>query len=283
MDKFYFLQFYALLRREIQEHRHLFIGAPAILALLLLVFAIWVLNQLEGEDVAAGVEYLAMLFEGLSPIEMAPLIMPLAIPFNIVLYVCAVVYLVNTLYQDRKDGSVLFWQSMPVSNLQTVLSKVVTIMAVAPLFYIAVISALYFVSIILLSLVGLSQGVQIAGLGYLLMAALVSLLLIYLSTVLTALWLLPTMGWFLLFSAYSKRVPLMAAIGIFILLGFVEDLVFKTQYFANWVESRSDPNQYILFNFSDVADRLFNYDMLFGIFVGAILITGAVYMRRFTD
>jgi len=36
-------------------------------------------------------------------------------------------------------------------------------------------------------------------------------------------------------------------------------------------------------SFGDVFDRIFNYDMLFGIVVGAILIAGAVLMRRFID
>lgn len=42
-------------------------------------------------------------------------------------------------------------------------------------------------------------------------------------------------------------------------------------------------NQYVIMSFSDVFERLFNYDMLFGIFMGSILMLGAVLMRRFTD
>jgi hypothetical protein len=47
MDKFALLKFYALLKREVLEHRNIFIGAPVVVALLLLVAATWVATQLD--------------------------------------------------------------------------------------------------------------------------------------------------------------------------------------------------------------------------------------------
>jgi len=229
------------------------------------------------------VEYLSIMFDGLSPGEMAPMFLMPAIPFIMMLYACVLIYLLNALYQDRKDLSVYFWQSMPVSNLGTVLSKVVTVIAVVPAFYVAILFVVYLLAVTALSLLGLSYDVEVAGLGYMLMAAVVSLLLFYVSAFLAALWLLPTIGWLLLFSAFAKRTPVMWALGVFILLGLVEDLIFGTQFLGNWVESRSNFRQYIVLDFPMAMDRLFSYDMLFGLVVGAILITGAVYMRRFVD
>jgi len=276
-------QFVALLRREVLENRALFIAAPAVLALVLSVFALWAISMAPGEQLAAGVEYLSIMFDGLSPGEMAPMFLMPAIPFIMMLYACVLIYLLNALYQDRKDLSVYFWQSMPVSNLGTVLSKVVTVIAVVPAFYVAILFVVYLLAVSALSLLGLSYDVEVAGLGYMLMAAVVSLLLFYVSAFLAALWLLPTIGWLLLFSAFAKRTPVLWALGVFILLGLVEDLIFGTQFLGNWVESRSSFRQYIVLDFPMAMDRLFSYDMLFGLVVGAILITGAVYMRRFVD
>lgn len=276
-------QFVALLRREVLENRALFIAAPAVLALVLSVFALWAISMAPGEQLAAGVEYLSIMFDGLSPGEMAPMFLMPAIPFIMMLYACVLIYLLNALYQDRKDLSVYFWQSMPVSNLGTVLSKVVTVIAVVPAFYVAILFVVYLLAVTALSLLGLSYDVEVAGLGYMFMAAVVSLLLFYVSAFLAALWLLPTIGWLLLFSAFAKRTPVMWALGVFILLGLVEDLIFGTQFLGNWVESRSNFRQYIVLDFPMAMDRLFSYDMLFGLLVGAILITGAVYMRRFVD
>lgn len=276
-------QFVALLRREVLENKTLFIAAPAVLALVLSVFALWIISMAPSASIAEGVEYLSIMFDGLSPTEMAPMFLMPAIPFIVMLYGCVVIYLLNALYQDRKDLSVFFWQSMPVSNFGTVLSKVVTVVAVVPVFYVAILFVVYLLLVITLSLLGLSYDVHVAGLGYMFMAAVVSLLLFYVSAFLAALWLLPTIGWLLLFSAFAKRTPVMWALGVFILLGFVEDLIFGTQFLGNWIESRVNFRQYVVLDFSMAMDRLFSYDMLFGIVVGAILITGAVYMRRFVD
>lgn len=283
MNNFRVRQFYALIKREVLEHTTLFIYAPAILAVVLLLGTAWLMSLAPDEQVALAIEYAAMLFDGLSPLEMAPLFMLLAIPFIIVLSICGLTYLLNTLFQDRKDSSVLFWQSMPVSNLRTVSSKLTTVLAVAPLFYVAILFVLYLLSMIWLTILGISYDISISGLGYMFMAAVVSLVLVYLSMVIAGLWLFPTVGWLLLFSAFAKRAPALSAIGVYMLLLFIEEFVFGTQFLVNWVESRSNPNQYVIFEFSDVVDRLFNYDMLFGLVVGAILVTGATLMRRFAD
>lgn len=283
MDKFDLLQFYALLKREVLEHRNVFIGAPAVLAGLILVFNVWVMSLIPEDTLATGIEYAAMLFDGLSPLEMAPIFMILAIPFMLVLYLVGLIYLINALYQDRREMSVLFWQSMPVSNLRTVLSKVVTIAAVVPIFYVAILFALYLVGMIWVTVLGLSYDVEIAGLGYMFLAAVASLILVYLSALFTALWLLPSIGWLLLFSAFARKTPLLWALGVYLLFFLLEDLIFGTQYMANWAESRSNPSQYLIFSFQDVFGKFFSYDMLFGVLIGSILIAGAVLMRRYID
>lgn len=283
MFNFRIMQFYALLKREVLEHMTMFLFAPLVLAAVILLAVIWVMNLLTDDDLAVIIEYAATLFNGLSPTEMAPIFMLLAIPFLVVLLVCTLAFLLNTLFQDRKDASVLFWQSMPVSNLQTVLSKIVAIVAIAPALYMGVLLSLYLILVVWLSLLGASYDVEIAGLGYMFMAAAVSLMLVYLSAIVAGLWLLPTLGWLLLFSSYATRAPAMWALGVFFALLFLEDFIFGSQFLVNWIESRSNPAQYVIFSFSDIFDRLFNYDMLFGVLVGSILISGAVVMRRYTD
>lgn len=283
MFNFRVMQFYALLKREVLEHTTLFIYAPLVLGGLILLAVTWVMSLLSSESITALIDQAAKLFNGLSPTEMAPIFMLLALPFIIVLVVCALTYVLNTLFQDRKDSSVLFWHSMPVSNLQTVISKVVAVVAVAPALYMVVLFVLYLVLAVWLAILGASHDIAVAGLGYMFMAAVVSLLLVYLSSIIAGLWLLPTLGWLMLFSAYARRAPAMWALGVFMALLFLEDFIFGSQFLANWVESRSNPAQYLIFAFSDVADRLFSYDMLFGVVVGSILLTGAVMMRRYTD
>lgn len=180
--------------------------------------------------------------------------------------------------------SVLFWQSMPVSNFKTVLSKVVTVVIVAPLFYVAIIFGLYLIGMIWLTALGIANDIDLVGIGWMFLAALASLVLIYLSSFLASLWLFPTLGWLLLFSAFAKKTPLLWAIGVFFMVGILEDFIFGTQYLANWVESRAtNPAQYLIFDIQNVLSKLFNYDMFFGLALGSILVAGAIFMRRYTD
>lgn len=283
MFKFRLQQFAALLKRELIEHPGLFLWAPVLLAAVLLLASIWILSLAPGQEIAAGIDYLAVVFDGLSPVEMAPLFLLGAVPFIVLLYLCGIVYLLNALFQDRKDGSVLFWQSMPVSNTSTVLSKLATLAVVAPLCYASVMLVFYGVAVLGLGLLGMLHGAQVAGLGTLFAAAALSLLLMFFSVLSATLWLLPTVAWLLLFSAFAKRTPVMWAIGVFFLIGLLEDLLFNSQFLGNWVASRSDPNQYLITEFSSLFARFFNYEMVFGVLVGSILLVGAIHMRRFVD
>jgi len=90
-------------------------------------------------------------------------------------------------------------------------------------------------------------------------------------------------GWLLLFSAFANRTPLIWAIGVLVLLLFLEGFIFDTQFLSNWIQTRSDPDNFIIVEYGGLMDRLFSYDMFIGIVVGSILIAGAVYMRRFID
>jgi ABC-2 type transport system permease protein len=271
------------MRREYWEHWNLFVGTPAVLTLVIVVAVLWAANQPDADQLKAALEQLGVITDGMSGFSLAPLLMPAAIPYLIGLSFSVIGYLNSTLYQDRKDLSILFWQSMPVSDLKTVLSKVATVVLLAPAMLVVAMSAMFIIFGGVIAIMGLLLGVDTIGPGQMLVAALYSLLLVYLSCVLGALWLLPTIGWLLLFSAFARSLPFLWAVGTFILLIFLEDFVFGSQFLANWVESRTGIYQYIVFRLEDFPGRLFDYDMLLGILLGSILITGAVLMRRFTD
>ena len=59
----------------------------------------------------------------------------LSLPFFVVLTFVVFIYLIGSLYEDRKDRSILFWNSMPVSNTATVLIKLVTALVAVPAVY----------------------------------------------------------------------------------------------------------------------------------------------------
>jgi len=105
----------------------------------------------------------------------------------------------------------------------------------------------------------------------------------YLAFLAAAVLLFPTISWLLLFSSFANKSPALWAIGSYFLIVFLEDILFNTQFLTDWSQSRFQLNQYLVFNFGDFVERLFNYDTLIGVVFGAILISGAIFMRRFAD
>ncbi len=120
-------------------------------------------------------------------------------------------YLLGALYDDRRDRSVLFWKSLPVSDTATVLSKALSAMFLAPVIALAVSTLAYLVFVII---VGIWLGVH--GLNILPALAashpLQTLWRMALTIPLDALWSLPAIGWLLFWSAWARSKPFLWAV-----------------------------------------------------------------------
>ena len=67
-----------------------------------------------------------------------PVLFAFGITFVLVMSIHSTWYLLDCLYAERRDRSILFWKSMPLSDTETVLSKLATALLVIPLVYFAV-------------------------------------------------------------------------------------------------------------------------------------------------
>ena len=128
-------------------------------------------------------------------------------------------YCLGSLFDERKDRSVLFWKSLPVSDRDTVLSKAISALLVAPAIATGVGVGCMIAFLLLLSLfVVIHHGNPFMLLwspGNLLFNAGVAIAAIPIY----ALWALPTVGWLLLCSAWSKSKPFLWAIMIPVFAG----------------------------------------------------------------
>ena len=128
-------------------------------------------------------------------------------------------YGIGALYDERKDRSVLFWKSLPVSDAQTVLSKALSALVVAPLIAGLVAIVVLILLLLVLSVVALAYGGNPLTLVWgpasplTLMASFISWIPVY------ALWALPTIGWLMLCSAWSRSKPFLWAIMIPVFAG----------------------------------------------------------------
>lgn len=230
-----------LLKREYWENRGGFLWAPLIaggvsllLSLMAIVGGLWAANRAarNGDLHINGVNVngldLQMLTSQMTPEDMGKwadgmnftLLLSGGWPF-IVLGFVVFFYCLGALYDDRRDRSVLFWKSMPLSDTQTVLSKLTSALLVAPLLATLLAIATMLCFMLIISIVVLAHGgnpiTLIWGPGNpLSMAAgFISRIPVY------ALWALPTAGWLLLCSSWAKSKPFLWAVMLPVFAGII--------------------------------------------------------------
>jgi ABC-2 type transport system permease protein len=118
----------------------------------------------------------------------------------------------GTLYDERKDGSILFWKSMPISDSQTIFSKIITVLFVIPLVSIPFIWISQIFILLAMSSVAAGTGIHIWQ-NIWAPADFIQITIFFLSFILTnALWMAPIFAWFMLVSVTAKRAPFLTAI-----------------------------------------------------------------------
>lgn len=230
-----------LLKREYWESRGGFLWAPLVaggisllLTLMAIIAGLFAAHRAanNGDLHIDGVNVngldLGLLTRQLKPEDMAKLgegmnvtlMLSSAWPFIVLAFV-VFFYCLGALYDDRRDRSVLFWKSLPVSDSLTVLSKLASALVVAPL--LAVIAAVItmFGFMLLISVVVMAHG----GNPFTLIWAPSNPLSIaagHLAWIpVYALWALPTAGWLLLCSAWAKSKPFLWAVTLPVFAGVI--------------------------------------------------------------
>jgi ABC-2 type transport system permease protein len=213
-----------LVRREFWEHKGMFFWAPVIVSAIIAImvsFSSWkIINtnihqvEVDGERItqklsSLPVEHKLEIANGLSAGYLGAA-MPLLIMMSFVLFF----YLLGAMYDERRDRSILFWKSLPVSDQSTVLSKLAAALVAVPLIYMALSIVLSFFILIVLGIVAAIKGVNVFPLlfgnadVYLAPLQLIGLLPVYM------LWALPTVGWLLMVSAWAKSKVFLWAVGV---------------------------------------------------------------------
>ena len=223
---------YWSVRREIWEYRSIYIAPLAAAALFLLGFLIstirlpgkmraaMALNPMEGHELLAQpYDFAALLIMGTT-------------------FVVALFYCLDALHGERRDRSILFWKSLPVSDLATVLSKASIPLVVLPLLTFAITVVTQWIMLLLSAAVLLGAGLSVATLWTHLSLSQMWVMLLYHLVTVHALWYAPIFGWLLLVSGWARRAPLLWAALPLLAIGFVEKIAFNTSHFAAMLEHR---------------------------------------------
>ena len=151
-------------------------------------------------------------------------------------FIVGVFYCLDALHGERRDRSILFWKSLPVSDLTTVLSKASIPLLILPPIIFVIIAGTQFVMLLLSSAVLLSSG--LAGSTWANFNLVQQSLILIYSLIVIALWHAPIYGWALLVSGVARRATFLWAVLPLLAIGFFEKITFNTSYFASMLKDR---------------------------------------------
>ena len=269
-------QYLTLVKSEFWEHRSLWM-APASAAAFMLVTAIGGILFAPGNvrfgamsmsgDVERGVPLVSDKLMLVTTIGMASVII-------IAACVTAAVYLLDCLYAERKDRSILFWKSLPVSDRDSVLVKFGVAMIAVPagVFVLQLVTNLLLTGLVAMASRGsppwlamwhfsdwLAAQAQFAGI-----------------IAVTLLWYAPVAAWFMLASVFAGRAPLMFAVLPWVILTISERLVLGTTVVWHFAAGRLMPTP-------DPLGRLASPGLWIGLAAAAGMLYMVIRLRRYRD
>lgn len=269
------------IRRELWENRSIYIAPLAVAGVALFAFTlssivgIWErplrLNPAQPQapyDMAAGL----MMLTGI---------------------VVSVFYCIDALHSERRDRSILFWKSLPVSDVTTVLAKASIPLVILPLLTFAITVAMQWLMLLLSSAVVLGSGSSVATLWTNVSFFRMAWLLLYHILTAHALWAAPIYCWLLLVSGWPRRAAFLWAALPLVAIAGVEQIVFHTWHFAALVWSRllgaaptvasTSPDMFPTDPMTHIALGSFlgNPGLWIGLAVAAAFLAAAVRLRRY--
>jgi ABC-2 type transport system permease protein len=220
-----------LVRRELWEHRSLYIAPLAAGGVILLGFLISLAHLPSRMRTTFALDPMAQRMVLEQPYMMAAGFLMLTS------MLVGAFYSLEALHGERRDRGMLFWKSLPVSDLMTVLSKAAIPIVVLQLIAFVVTLTVNWIMLLLSSAVSLGSGMSPAMLWTRLPLVQMSAMLLYHLVILHGLWHAPFYAWFLMVSSWAKRAPFLWAVVPPLAIGILEKVAFNTSYFAGMLWS----------------------------------------------
>ena len=276
---------YWSVRRELWENRSIYIAPLAVAAVFLVAFLIgaihppvkiqdtMALDPMRHQDlVEQPYTFAAFLFMGTT-------------------FIVAVFYSLEALYSERRDRSVLFWKSLPVSDLTTVLAKLSVPLVILPLVTFAVTIVTQWIMLLLSSALMLARGQSVAALWSHLPLFQMSLMLLFHIVAIHGLQFAPVYSWMLLVSSWARRAPLLWAVLPPLAIGVAERIAFHTSHFADLLgyllgggpEVVTGKMQMLPLTPLAVGEFLIHPGLWIGLAIAAAFLAAAVRLRRYRE
>jgi len=216
--------FYWSIRRELWENRSIYIAPLIAAGVVLFGFAISIIGLPERRRAALLLDPARQRAAIEMPYDVAAMI------FILTAFIVGVFYCLDALHGERRDRSILFWKSLPVSDLTTVLSKAIVPLAILPLLTFVITLATQFIMLLMSTAVLIPSGLGTTTLTVLPYVQMSVVLLYGLITM--ALWQAPLFGWLLMVSGWARRATFLWAVLPWAAVCVVERIAFNSAHFA---------------------------------------------------
>jgi ABC-2 type transport system permease protein len=274
---------YWSVRRELWENRSIYVAPLAAAAVFLFGYLISLIHL--------PAKIRAMELTLFQPLDMETYMLAALLVMG-TSFIVAVFYSLDALHGERRDRSILFWKSLPVSDLTTVLSKAIVPIVILPLLTFAITMALWLMMLLLSSAVLLGSGLSVAAAWAQFPLFPMSLMLLYHLVGIHGLWYAPIYGWMLLVSSWARRAAFLWATVPLLAIGIVERIAFSTSHFSHMLGYRfsgggeehagtqaTDISALLMPNLS-LAQFLMSPSLWLGLALTAGFLFGAVRLRR---
>ena len=225
------LQLTTSIKKEIWEYQRIFLWVPVIIAAIMILMPL-LAHLLSNSPQLFNLEFLHELTKVQDDKNINKMaygfIAAIFIPFMLVASLVQVHYLIACLFDERKDLSILFWRSLPVSDAMSVGVKLLVGTLILPGVFLlaATLTLLVFLTLAFVYCIVLSVGFDISLWGFWANTNIVSNVLgLWLNILPYTLWLLPLYAWLMLVSMFSSKAPLLWAILPVVVLLLVESYV----------------------------------------------------------
>ena len=282
--------FYWSVRRELWENRSIYMAPLIAAGVVLFGFGITAFRLPQLRINALALESARQR----AAIELPYDVAAMMIMFTV--FIVGIFYCLDALHGERRDRSVLFWKSLPVSDRTTVLSKVFVPLVILPALTFAITIVTQLTMLLLSTAVLLPSG--LAGTTWnLLPWPRLSMILLY-GLVTSALWEAPIFGWLLLVSSWAKRATFLWAVLPWLAISAIEKLAFDTTFFTHMLVRRLTGGfeaGFVVVKYPKdahvpVVDRLTQFDPLkflsspglwIGLVFAAAFLIAAIRLRRY--
>ncbi len=223
--------FYWSVWRELWENRSIYIAPLIVAAFEVIGFAISTIGLADRRRAVLLLDPAHQRAAIEQPYDLAAMMM------IFIVFIVGVFYCLDALHGERRDRSILFWKSLPVSDLTTVLSKVTIPLVVLPLVAFAIVVCVQLIMVLETGVVLIFHGMSPAT-TWACVPFFQSWLVLLYGLVALALWHAPIYGWLLLVSGWARRATFLWAVLPLIAIDIFERITFGTSYFGSFMKHR---------------------------------------------